>query len=465
MADLARAGNREAIDRAEAERLLRAEVLVPDARRVRPLYFDGRFLTAEDLTREQNYFLSRQADLGRAGGAGVVAGLEVTRGGGATRLRVAAGHGVTALGEPVILTSALEIDLADLPELQLLDRVFGLLRQPREPGRSLTGPYVLAARPVEYSARPIASYPTTLDGKRTVEDGEIVEATALSLFPFPEGGGADDPSARRGRIARQIFVEGRPLGAPPGALPLAVLFLTNNIVQWVDNFMVRREVGAEHGDVLGMGFAPRAAREALVLQYHAHLAEIAEQRTRAGAGLNFAAATYFQVLPPAGRLPKEVVNAQSFTQSYFPVGIDADLAVVPQDEVAALVEESLLLPPIDTTLPADELESTSVMIVIPVPRHLYRETAVRLTSRTVRLGSATPNLRASFKPLQALQVLANTANLTTVTLPGPDLEELAERAAVAAWQEALAGAAELWYVRRRNLHYDVDIVGATTPIE
>lgn len=465
MADFARAGNREPIDRAEAERLLQADVLVPDARRVRPLYFDGRFLTAEDLTREQNYFLSRQADLARAGGAGVVRGLQVSPGGGATRLRVEAGHGVTAQGEPVVLTSALEIDLANLPEPQLLDRVFGLARLPRESGRSLSGPYVVAARPVEYSARPLASYPTTLDGQRSVEDGEIVEATAVSLFPFPDGGGTEAPALRRGRIARQVFVEGRPLGTPPGALPLALVFLANSVVQWVDNFMVRREVGAEHGDVLGMGFAPRAAREALVLQYHAHLAEIAAQRARAGAGMNVAAATYFQVLPPAGRLPRETVSAQNFTQSFFPVGIDADLSAAPQDEVAALVEESLLLPPIDVTLPAAELESTSVLIVIPVPRPLYRETAARLTSRVVRLGSATPNLRASFKPLQALQVLADSARLTAVTLPRPDSDDLAERAAVAAWQEALAAAPELWYVRRRNLHYDVDVVGATTPIE
>ena len=44
--------------------------LVLDDRRRRPFYFDGRFLAARDLIREQNYFLTRQADIARAAGFG-----------------------------------------------------------------------------------------------------------------------------------------------------------------------------------------------------------------------------------------------------------------------------------------------------------------------------------------------------------------------------------------------------------
>src|SRR5688500_6883683 len=64
-------------DRAELERLQRTGLLVTDQRRSRPRYFDGRFLAARDLTREQQYFLSRQADLARATGSGVIHGLMV----------------------------------------------------------------------------------------------------------------------------------------------------------------------------------------------------------------------------------------------------------------------------------------------------------------------------------------------------------------------------------------------------
>src|SRR5271163_2410531 len=54
--------------------------VVLDSQLARPLWFDGRFLAASDLEREQNYFLQRQANLGRAGGFGVMHGLLVDQG-------------------------------------------------------------------------------------------------------------------------------------------------------------------------------------------------------------------------------------------------------------------------------------------------------------------------------------------------------------------------------------------------
>src|SRR5690349_8263991 len=64
------------LDRRES--LINAQVLVGDPRRWRPRWFDGRFLAASDLLAEQNYFLVRQADLGRAAGSGIIDGLGVT---------------------------------------------------------------------------------------------------------------------------------------------------------------------------------------------------------------------------------------------------------------------------------------------------------------------------------------------------------------------------------------------------
>ncbi len=51
--------------------------LVVESQRTRPYWFDGRFLAARDLQREQDYFLQRQADLGQAAGFGVLHGLQV----------------------------------------------------------------------------------------------------------------------------------------------------------------------------------------------------------------------------------------------------------------------------------------------------------------------------------------------------------------------------------------------------
>src|SRR5512138_1677488 len=120
-------------DRAELERLQRIGVLVTDDRRRRPRYFDGRFLAARDLTREQQYFLSRQADLARASGSGVSHGLtvQVTNNAG-TALQIQPGHGVTASGELVVLPRPLNIALGDLGEVDRLDASFGLRRRPAE---------------------------------------------------------------------------------------------------------------------------------------------------------------------------------------------------------------------------------------------------------------------------------------------------------------------------------------------
>src|SRR5262245_62436568 len=57
---------------------------------------------SSDVCSSDLYFLARQADLGRAGGTGVVHGLMVTSAGG-TSLVIAPGHGVTVGGETVIL--------------------------------------------------------------------------------------------------------------------------------------------------------------------------------------------------------------------------------------------------------------------------------------------------------------------------------------------------------------------------
>src|SRR5438876_942349 len=98
MIDFTVGAMRRRIEIDDAVKLEKAGTLIRDNRRRRPYYFDGRFLTARDLTREQNYFLARQAELGRATGSGVVTGLGVTLLPPST-VRINAGHGITATGE------------------------------------------------------------------------------------------------------------------------------------------------------------------------------------------------------------------------------------------------------------------------------------------------------------------------------------------------------------------------------
>lgn len=448
---------REQIDQAEVARLRAAGLLVVDDRRRRPLYFDGRFLAARDLTRDQTYFLTRQADLGQATGAGVVHGLQITRGAGASALQISPGHGITPSGELVILRQPVAVTLDDVPLMQRLDAAFGLLPRPREPSRTRTGLYVLALRPVEFSANPIASYPTQINGQRSVEDGDIVEATAITLLPVGDSGSPAELDQRRARLAREIFVAGSTRAFPDGALPLAVVALQRNVIEWIDSFLVRREAGAGDGDLLRFASAPRAAREAFLLQYEQHLQDVLRQRDQANRGRRFAAAEHFLALPPGGRMPSAAIDPVDFTQTFFPAEVQVDLTIVPDDEILPIIEESLYLPPIDLTLTGEQQESTAVLAMIPVPRAGFRLMSSRLagggTAAPVerRLQPAAPGLVASRKPLQALQ------RLTFPRLPVPALPPADPVAA--AWREALASTDLLWYVRRRNLPYRADVAG------
>ncbi|MDD3530786.1 MAG: hypothetical protein PHS77_13025, partial [Gallionellaceae bacterium] len=207
----------------EAKTLRQAGVLVDDPRRDRPRYFDGRFLAARDLIRDQQYFLTREADLGRAAGSGVAQGLFVAPGATPQAIRIDRGHGITPAGELVLLPRHLDLNLADIPLAEQYSARFGLSRLPAPPMRSRTGLFVLALRPVEFTANPVGAYPTSLTGPRTVEDGDVIEATAVVLVPWSDDGAADDLEARRGRAARAVFGEGKADGVSANVLPIAML--------------------------------------------------------------------------------------------------------------------------------------------------------------------------------------------------------------------------------------------------
>lgn len=440
------------------EELINAQVLVGDPRRWRPRWFDGRFLAASDLLAEQNYFLVRQADLGRASGSGVIDGLDVTvidnPGTSPDQLRISAGCGVTDRGELVALLDPLTFNPADVPEMRRLDAAFGLQVIPNEPGHTRTGLYVVALRPVEWTANRIGAYPTSLTGPRTVEDGTIVEGVAVSLIPYPDTGNEETWERRRARVAREIFVGGRDRGFDSGVLPLAMVALRGNLVEWLDPFMVRRETGAERPAGMDFGFGQRALREAHLLQYEQQLAD----------GLNahqdapFTANARFAALPPIGRFPAGTIDANRLTQRFFPPGIEVDLSFLPEDELPALIEESLLLPPIDLTVSFEELNGTGVIVLVPLSRADFIANRSRLPDWNAqpRLRPAFTNLRAHFTPKDLL-----VARLGRVAPVAPVLPPAEEEP----WRDLLRSALNrplLWYVRRR--HLPIASNAAATPV-
>src|SRR4051812_33850045 len=99
--------------------------LVEDPRRTRASYFDGRFLTAADLTREQAYALTRQADFASVFHGGVLRGLTVART--LDQLRVAPGSGFTPNGELVSCAVPLVASIQQIPEDDRIDLANGLV--------------------------------------------------------------------------------------------------------------------------------------------------------------------------------------------------------------------------------------------------------------------------------------------------------------------------------------------------
>jgi len=446
---------RTLISSEQARQLREASLLVDESHRTRPRYFDGKFLSARDLTRDQAYFLARQAGFARALGPGVVEGLEVSAGASSSDLLVRPGLGYTSAGELVSLSAAVRVSLAQLFRLQTLAGQLGTLRQARPPLRNRTGLFVLGLRALEFSANPVAAYPTSLDGPRHVEEGDIIEASALTLSYLADAP-PDRIDAMRSQLARDAFVGDALPAMPAELLPLAVLALQGDQVRWVDTHLARRAAGQAHADVLGFGFAPRLLREAHLAQYSQQLRELTA-RSLAGRPT---ASQYFAALPPAGPMPAAAVNTQDFSQSWFPPGVQADLCLVPEDEIALLVEESLLLPPIDLSLNAEALAATAVAILVPVARESLMRTAARLQRRIERpvkaLAAAGNVKRSPLDAMRAFEARRLFQQSTPVVEPPDGIDGV--------WAELLAAQPQLWYTRRRNLAMRPQIEGQVVAV-
>ena len=429
-----------------------------DRRRSRPRWFDGRFLKAADLNRESGYFLTRLADLAVATGTGVVEGLTVSEES-ATKITIVQGHGMTFDGERVFLPNDVSISLHNIALASELNVKMGLSRKPAPPDRSRSGIYIVALRPLEFTANPTASYPVDVDGKRDMRDGSIVEATAITLIPFSyPAGAAKSTEARRAALAHQVFTENTEYQLPTTTLPLAMIEMRRGKLLWLDNYMVRREMGSVYSDVLGFGFTPRAIRRAHFKQYDEMIADIVDDRTRANADLRFAATEYFQSLPSAGRLPTACVDLSTFTQYYFPDAMGVEMSIIPEDEMGLLVEESMLLPPILLN-DDDAIETTSVMIFLPMPRQMfYSETkTIKKLPTTIKFPIKT--VRSRFTPKDYLSLFQ--AKLPDFTATKSDNEDALKEVA---WKRLLAEKTFVWYVRRRNVSYKDEITGTAVHV-
>jgi hypothetical protein len=461
---------RQMLTPAEVNAYANTGSLIVDDRRRRPLWFDGRFLAAKDLNQEQNYFLVRQSDLRRAGGWGVVSGLQVsqltTSSTGANTndtIQITAGEGVTPEGEFVSIPTDVHIDLSDIADQRQLNAAFGLSEIPTSPARSRTGLYVLGLRAVEYSANPIASYPTTLTGARSTQDGDTIEAAAIVLVPYPDSGTQAEMNSRRARVAREIFVTQSVKAIAADILPIAMVGLTNGFISWVDPWLVRREAGTDQL-LLTVGSAGRATRRAFLLQYENQLQEVVRQAGQSGAG--FAATDYFFALPPIGRMPAASIDPTNLVQKFFPQDINVILSVIPDDELPRLIEDSLSLPPIDLQQSSQGLSSISVYVLVPQSRATYASNHTALGTPALppsvpadpsrRLPAEVLNLSNALK-LQNSSLISRLGSriLLTNTLATPPPST--GTGSTVTWQSVFNNVSFVWFVRARSSAQPVTI--------
>jgi hypothetical protein len=440
--DPVRGPARERIDAQELSDPDDRGAVLLDRRRRRPRYFDDRFLTARDLTRNQQYTLLRQADLAQLSGGGIVHGLAVHTDQSGTHVRIDPGLGIARTGESMALRRAAELTLAKLRVVAAQIRTTKLLAESAAT-RAGTGMYVLVARPVEYSRNAVMTFPDGTLAKLALADTEIVEGTWFSLMLLPGAGPNEIVGRGRARLAREVFVGGFDPTLATDGLALAVVGVVNGRVQWVDQALASRSVG---GDAqLGFGLQGRKLRLAYQAQYTRHLADVVEQRRHAGLPDGLPASTAFAALPPVGPLPRGAiqVTTSEVRQSFFPREIYVELAIMPDDELPALLAEGLARAPIDLEADGVSLEGVPVLIVVPVSRASFDQLTPRMQGiyRAPALESTVRQV-VNARPIDALGVLRRKTEPAVWSDPLPlDLE---------AWRKAVESATQLWYVRRRQ---------------
>jgi hypothetical protein len=155
-------------------------LIVPpaDGGSVRTRFFNGMFITREDLETEQRYLRLKSKLHNRASGAGVVWGLNVAKQGSA--VCVMPGYGVDCCGNDLALTSVYQVDIAAL----LADPAASSVSRFINASRINSQRFSLLLEYVECPAdpRPVHGDPCSPDASRC-EMSRIRESVRLRLVP------------------------------------------------------------------------------------------------------------------------------------------------------------------------------------------------------------------------------------------------------------------------------------------
>lgn len=318
-----------------------------DPRLSRTNYFDGQLLKASDLTRDQIYLDERVLELGQVLGWGIAQGLAASLEGDFQALHVTPGIAVAPSGRVLQLTKALDIDLLNSAFIATLNQ--GAYR------RFHRGLYAVVLQYVEVIDGVAEAYPADLATRRRAQISSYAEGVEVTLVPLNLPFVAADGVTARAALVRQLLTGSSTLDLPSDeAVPLGLLAMDKTRPAWLDLGLLRRPLRAPN--------TPNALQQDLATHYQELLEEVLATRRAANQRGGFPATKYFRVLPPFGPIPKEAVDPVTGFQSYFPKDYDIAIAPVRRDDVAALIQESSHLAPMDLEKDAD----ADVMVLVPM---------------------------------------------------------------------------------------------------
>jgi hypothetical protein len=179
------------------------------------------------------------------------------------------------------------------------------------------------------------------------------------------------------------------------------------------------------------------------MQYDSMLQETVAFRIASGLTASFPATSYFNALPPGGRVPLASLSistqttSQTFAQAFFPQQMDVRLSVIPVDEIPALIEDSMELPPIDLTLPANAYADLSVFVLIPVSRSGFK--ALKNKLPTLAPNPAVPQILSFRTPSDLMRLYQGTVAIVQPT-----------QNQNSAWLTAIGNQTYGFYVRNRS---------------
>lgn len=349
-------------------------ILAPQLRGVH--FFNGRLLSGEDMTDEQNAHRAVHELLGHSIGDGVVSGLHVAEadfGSTAETPVLHVGHGVAInrRGETLFLPEDVEVRLvrpASAAPRVTGDAVFHTCTPPRN-----VPPFVDAA-----------VYLLTIASSRTGEGNAglsalparcsmrwIVDSVEFRLINLNVSAELQNaPDRLRNRVAYACFGSGarmdyavNPFGntrTPPSLIealrgadltdcdvPLALVQWKTSGLAYVDVWSARRRCASGANAANAMAFSARSTpvAEAMFQQFAEQIVELQHelQDPEAAEGRR-----YFRYLPPAGFLPVSSGAVSRFEHATFFAGKTTSLPwFIEASDVEALLREAVHYPPVD----------------------------------------------------------------------------------------------------------------------